>query len=761
MCPLRPLNEAGSSVTARSAKAPSAELLLSVSNQLALSNTLTEALRTLVELTTTTIGAERGSIFLNDAKSGELYTRVTDGKFSREIRILNTEGVAGNVFDSGEATIVDDAYADDRFNPEVDGKTGFTTRSILCAPLLTLRGEKIGVSQLLNKKKGRFSAEDLKLLEAMIEQSAIALDSLRTVEETQAAREQELEFLNVVSEVSSEIKLGPLLQKLISTITRMLDAERSTLFINDEKTNELYTEVGEGLGAIQIRLPNTAGIAGSVFTSGESMNIPYAYADLRFNPSFDRQTGFFTRSILCVPVVNKEGKTIGVTQVLNKRGGPFTPDDEARVKAFTSQIAIGLENAKLFDDVQNMKNYNDSILESMSSGVLTVNEDGVILTCNKSGLRIMQVEEAEVLLKPVREFFIEANAWVVEKMGQVEETQTQEVIMDTEMEFGGEHVSANVTIMPLVSTTDKKIGSMIMFEDISGEKRMKSTMSRYMDVSLVDTVLGSDSDILGGKSSEATVLFSDIRSFTTFTEELGAQATDSRLNEYFTLMVECIRQEGGMLDKFIGDAIMAIFGTPIAHDDDPDRSVRAAIQMMRELMGFNQRREAKGQRLINIGVGINTDLIVSGNIGSPKRMDYTVIGDGVNLASRLESACKQYGTGILISEYTYKQVRGTYRVREVDKVVVQGKTQPVEVFEILDHHTEDSFPHIVAVLEHSRDGVDSYRHQRWDEAGKAFSEVLALRPDDHLAKMYIERCVHLKAEPPAPEWDGVWVMQSK
>ena len=758
---MRPLNDASQPAVSRGATEPSAELLLSVSNKLALSKTLTEALRTLIELTTTTIGTERGSIWLNDSKSGELYTRVTDGKFSRELRILNTDGVAGHVFTNGEAEIVDDAYLEDRFNPEVDGKTGFTTRSILCVPLMTLRGEKIGVAQLLNKKKGRFTQNDLTLLEAMIEQSAIALDSLRTVEETHVAREQELEFLNVVSEVSSEIKLGPLLQKLIGTISRMLDAERSTLFINDEKTNELYTEVGEGLGATQIRLPNTAGIAGTVFTSRQSMNIPYAYADLRFNPSFDRQTGFFTRSILCVPVVNKGGKTIGVTQVLNKRGGPFTDDDEARVKAFTSQIAIGLENATLFDDVQNMKNYNDSILESMSSGVLTVNEDGVILTCNKSGLRIMQVVETDVVLKPVAEFFVDANNWVVEKMHQVEESQAQEVIMDTEMEFGGEQVSANVTIMPLVSTNGKKIGSMIMIEDISGEKRMKSTMSRYMDVSLVDTVLQSESDILGGKSSEATVLFSDIRSFTSFTEELGAQATVSLLNEYFTLMVECIQHEGGMLDKFIGDAIMAIFGTPIAHDDDPDRALRSAIGMMSALRGLNEKREAEGQRPINIGIGINTDSIVSGNIGSPKRMDYTVIGDGVNLASRLESACKQYGTGILISEHTYRQLKGTYRAREVDKVVVKGKTQPVEVFEILDHHTDESFPNIIGALGHFRDGIDRYRHQKWDDAAKEFNEALVLRPDDHLSKMYIERCELLKSEPPEAGWDGVWVMQSK
>ena len=149
--------------------------------------------------------------------------------------------------------------------------------------------------------------------------------------------------------------------------------------------------MGEGIG--EIRLPNTAGIAGSVFTSGKTMNIPYAYADLRFNPSFDKQTGYFTRSILCVPVVNKNGKVIGCTQVLNKKGGKFTDEDESRLKAFTQQVAIALENAKLFDDVSKSRKYNESMLSSMSNGVITIDGDGKIVTCNRSGLKILKTLE--------------------------------------------------------------------------------------------------------------------------------------------------------------------------------------------------------------------------------------------------------------------------------------------------------------------------------------------------------------------------------
>ena len=218
---------------------------------------------------------------------------------------------------------------------------------------------------------------------------------------------------------------------------------------------------------------------------------------------------------------------------------------------------------------------------------------------------------------------------------------------------------------------------------------------------------------------------------------------------------------GEMLDKFIGDAIMATFGTPLAHDDDPDRGVRAAINMIRALYGFNARRVEEGHKPIDIGVGINTDTIVSGNIGSPKRMDYTVIGDGVNLASRLESACKQYGTRILVSEYTFKQLKGTYRSREVDHVVVKGKTQPVEIVELLDYHTDETFPNIVEALGRFRDGIQCYRARKWTDAEEAFSEVLHLQPEDKLSQLYIDRCHHMIDDPPADDWDGVWVMQSK
>ena len=738
-----------------------AEMLLNISKTVAAYETLDDMLKILVDMVTEETAADRATIFLTDSETGERYSRVVHGNLHREIRILNTSGVAGHVFTTGKGAIVHDAYSDDRFNRTIDQSTGYKTESILCVPIRTVKGQIIGATQVLNKKQGRFTDEDIALVEAMVMQAAILLQSGQHIERMQAAHQKEMAFIDTVSDLTAEIDLGVLLQKVMTEATNMLNSERSTLFLNDEKSDALFSLVGEGLGASEIRFPNHLGIAGTVFSTGVSVNIPHAYADLRFNPSFDRQTGFFTRSILCVPVVNKTGKIIGVTQALNKRGGPFTGEDEARLKAFTSQISIALENAKLFDDIQNMKNYNESILESMSNGVITLNDEGKIITCNASGLRILGVQSEDIHNRNSEDYFVGPNAWVQEKVLQVEATQSADVTMDADLKFNDEKLSVNVTVLPLSSIEKKKLGTMIMIEDISSEKRMKSTLSRYMDPSLAGRLLDGGEEFLGGKTMTATVLFSDVRGFTTLTEELGAQGIVAMLNEYFTLMVDCIQHEGGMLDKFIGDAIMAAFGIPMTHDDDEDRAVRTAISMLTHLAEWNGTRLEDGKKPVDIGVGLCTDMVTSGNIGSPKRMDYTLIGDGVNLASRLESACKQYSAHILISESTYRKLRGTYRIREVDRVVVKGQRKPVNIYEVLDYHTDDTFPNLMEAVNYFKEGLANFRNQQWGKAIKSFNESLNANENDKLSRIYIQRCEHMTSNPPGDDWDGVWVMTSK
>ncbi len=748
--------------------------LLEISRRIGALKKLSEILWSIIDFANESVNGDRGSIFLNDPETNELYSRVAQGDLTREIRILNNVGIAGSIFQNKEGEIINEVYKDKRFNKDVDQETGYKTKNMICSPIKTIDGRTIGVIQILNKIKGRFTKSDLSLINEISTQAAISIQNAQNNEFFEKKRAQEMEFVSVVSDVTAEIDLSSLLKRVMEEATKMLNADRATLFLNDEKTNELFSRVAMGEGIGEIRLPNTAGIAGSVFSSGKTMNIPFAYADLRFNPAFDKQTGYFTRSILCVPITNKVGKVIGCTQVLNKKGGRFTDEDESRLKAFTQQVAIALENAKLFDDVSKSKKYNESMLSSMSNGVITIDEEGKIVTCNKSGLNILKISRNQILGLNSSDFFNDKNNWIQEKIEEVKKNHESELIMDCEIEIFNsetekkELVSANLTILPLINednegrtgTKDKFLGILLMIEDISSEKRMKSTMSRYMDPGIANQLLEDGGDVMGGLDTTATLLFSDLRSFTTITESLGAQGTVKLLNEYFEIMVECITEQGGMLDKFIGDAIMAAFGLPITHEDDEDRGVKAGINMIKRMWEWNQQREKDGKPPVDMGLGLNTDKIVAGNIGSKKRMDYTMIGDGVNLAARLESACKQYNARILISDYTFKKLKGTYRIRYIDDVVVKGKNEPVGVHEVLDYHNGDSFPNLMDVVNHFNEGRNKYKKGSFESSILSFKECLKANPKDNLSQTYIDRCTQLIKENPE-NWDGIWVMKSK
>ncbi|WP_242602382.1 GAF domain-containing protein [Legionella rowbothamii] len=740
-------------------------LLSQIYRDLAATSNLKEITKKLIDVTVDVIGCERGTIFLNDQQTNELYSFIAQGDLHFEIRILNDSGLAGWTFKNNEAVFLTDVDEDERHNKQVDKITGFQTRSILCVPLRNANNELIGVTQMLNKIEGNFSDSDVKFVQTLTEHAAMAIQNQLTIEQIELCHQKDLHFLETISNVSSEINLSLLLEKIIDTVTKALDAERSTLFINDEKTNELFTEAGIGLAKKQIRFPNHLGIAGSTFTSGEVINIPHAYADLRFNPSVDRQTGFFTRSILSAPVKNKNGKVIGVTQVLNKRRGEFNSDDESQLLAINSQISISIENAKLFDEVQSIKNYNESILESMTNTVLTINTNNQIVTCNRAGMKMLNLSSLNpLMLKDISILFNDDPNNLVEKITTINHESSQvrqEVMVDVELELMNVKITANITIVPLINANNERLGTMIMIEDISSEKRMKSTMSRYMSPDLTEKLLQSSDYSLGGTSTIATVLFSDIRNFTTISESLGAEETVKLLNEYFSLMVDCIQNEGGMLDKFIGDSVMAVFGNPFPHDDDPDRALRAAIAMMHALDELNQRRMERDLPLLDHSIGINTDKIVAGNIGSNKRMDFTVIGDGVNLASRIESLCKHYGAHILISEFTYERLKSTYRMRPIDKVIVKGKNKAVSIYEVINFYDQQIFPHQIDVITHFNNGIEFYNSGQWDKAISCFNAALILHPNDKPSSVYIERCKILKEQPVDPEWCGVWKMLSK
>ncbi len=573
---------------------------------------------------------------------------------------------------------------------------------------------------------------------------------------------EEVRILQLSHDLAGELNLDLLLSRLMHATTELLNADRSTLFLYDKRKHELFSRVAEGLEMREIRIATDTGIAGAVFQARRTENIADPYSDPRFNKEVDRRTGYHTESILAMPIVNKAGDCIGVTQVLNKHGGRFTAKDEARLGAFTAQIAIALENAKLFEEVLNERNYNEGILRSTTDGIITLDAEDRILTANEAALRILKVARTDLLGRAVAAVFTGTNAWVVQNLEKVKQSNRREIAVQMELRVGaGDLASVNLAVNPLIDVNEEHIGSMLVLEDITSEKRIRSTMARYMSPEVAEQLLAAGENVLGGKDQKVTVLFSDVRNFTSMSEALGARETVSMLNEYFERMVDVILSHRGVLDKFIGDAVMALFGVPFNGDHDADDAVKVANTMFVALRELNLARRREGKGPLDIGVGISTGVVVVGNIGSTRRMEYTAIGDSVNLASRLETATKFYRSKILISEFTRSELRQKTLLREIDLLRVHGRHEPLAIYEAMDHLTETTFPNLSSVVERYAEGIRAYRAREFKDALACFKDALVLNPADQPSRIYVERSEHFAAMPPPADWDGVWTMTTK
>jgi adenylate cyclase len=326
---------------------------------------------------------------------------------------------------------------------------------------------------------------------------------------------------------------------------------------------------------------------------------------------------------------------------------------------------------------------------------------------------------------------------------------------------------ANVVLalgMPLVQMLSMFLvaTSYRFFSEERDKRRARETFSRFLAPAIVDQVLAKEGSLrLGGEKRVLTVLFSDIRGFTSISEKLDPHVLLELLNEYLTPMTEIIVSESqGTLDKYIGDAIMAFWGAPQEQPDHALRACRAALAMIERLGALRAGWRERGLPDIDVGVGINTGPMSVGFVGSQDRFyNYTVLGDAVNLASRLEGANRTYGTRVILGASTYEEVRDAVVVRELDLVRVKGKHEPVHIYELLA--LAPGTPELAAFVERFRWGLSAYASQRWDEAIARFREADRLRGGDPTSRTYVERCEAMRRAPPGPEWDGVFEMKTK
>ena len=264
---------------------------------------------------------------------------------------------------------------------------------------------------------------------------------------------------------------------------------------------------------------------------------------------------------------------------------------------------------------------------------------------------------------------------------------------------------------------------------------------------------------LGGEKRELTVLFSDIRGFSTFSEGLTPEVLVQLLNEYFNAMTQAVLADKGAVDKYIGDAIMALYGAPDPQPDHAYRACHTALRMLDALQVLRPRWQERGLPVIHIGIGINSGSMFVGNMGSDFRFAYTAMGDEVNLGSRLEGVNKEYGTQIIISEATWEYVKDRLATRELDVIRVKGKDHPTRIFEVLG---ELPFtPLQAALVQRFAEGLQAYRSRQWKKAICLFEQALREAPDDYPSQLYLQRCQELQTTPPPDDWDGVYTMHTK
>jgi len=389
-------------------------------------------------------------------------------------------------------------------------------------------------------------------------------------------------------------------------------------------------------------------------------------------------------SNLIITPLHVKNKTLGYMVLCNKetRKGveEFNSLDLDLLMALSNQAAVAMENAALFKDITKEKNFNESILSSIATGVITINILGEIDSINSAGLKILKKEKEDIIGNHYMYLF-EKDEEIIELIIKTETKNEKNKTVNIPFLSVSEETRINFSASPRVDKDKKIKGSVLAIEDITDVSKIKKTFKRYVSKQVVDKLLEDDAKLnLGGEKREVTVLFSDIRGFTSMSEKMEPEKVVSTLNSYFSLMIDIVFKNNGTLDKIIGDELMIVFGAPTSSKDDTERAVKTAIEMQDKIKTFNKQQIIENEKPIKVGIGINKGLVVSGNIGSKELMDYTVIGDTVNLGARLCSAAGP--DEIITSDSVWFETKKTFNYKKLKPIKVKGKRSEVQVYKI-------------------------------------------------------------------------------
>jgi adenylate cyclase len=554
------------------------------------------------------------------------------------------------------------------------------------------------------RKRAVFNPQTIELLnlagrlaELGLERFSLAREAKKSGFKTRL-KSLELEMLQDVGiAIASTLDLAELTRELLLRAVSVMNVNRALIMLSPEADKIIHRDSGqpetvrmrpvESFGLEEVNPGLLSDFGGSELIAENLSNHNHTIIN---NPD-QAPEPLGCRKLLTVPIQFKE-ELLGAILVADKEGRhgkhpDFNEDDLGLLTSIANQAGAAISNARLYRDVLEIKNYNENILRSIASGVITADSEGLIVSYNESAARIFGIPAEQAETMQLRQLFAElGNPNLGDQLHAI--STRGDTYQETNLRAlakNGTEVVFNISASPL----DKdelgvgQKGMVISVENISEGARVKEMLKRYVNPGVVDMALASGQElVLGGMEREVTILFADIRGFTPLSEQRTPQEVVDILNSFFDLMIDVAFQHNGTVDKIVGDEIMVLFGAPFPFGDDSRRAVSCALSMQEALVALNRQRQADGEDKIEIGIGINHGSVISGNIGSTKQMSYTVIGDAVNLASRLVDYA---GRGqILISRSVFNSLDKKFRCRKIDDSLrVKGKKEPVEVFEVL------------------------------------------------------------------------------
>jgi adenylate cyclase len=550
---------------------------------------------------------------------------------------------------------------------------------------LSLQAGKVRSTLEAGKLKlPREAVEELTSLETTLARVA------EKVESFEAEHRNLVALANVGQVVNSSLELDEVLRIVMDNIVRLTRAERGFLMLRDENGQMVMRMARnwekESINPSELTVSRT--IVQRVIDSSEPIVTTNAQEDQRFVGQ-ESIVAFNLRSILCVPLKVK-GEMIGVIYADNRiRTGIFAESERDLLLAFANQAAVAIDNARLFSslkqtlaEVTGLKNLMDNVFASIASGVITADIQDQITLCNRAAESILGHTAREIVGHPLNDVLASLSQAIQPHLAEVR--RTDKSIVDLEISHTLPQrgsVDWRLNLSPLKDANQATQGVTIVLDDLTERKKLEAQrrlFERMVSPAVIEQ-LDPNSLQLGGKRADITVLFADIRGFTTFSESIAPEKLVAILNRYLAAMAEAVLVQEGTIDKFMGDAIMAWFNAPIAQKDHTLRAVKTALGIRDSVERLY--RELPPDAHLSFGVGIHYGDAVLGLIGTERRLEYTAISDSVNTAKRLqENSAKNQ---IVISKEAYERVMKQVDARAIAPLSVKGKTQQLEVFEVL------------------------------------------------------------------------------